>query len=238
MTAIQDASLSRKFALLALPLLAACQILAWSAQSQNPKELSETAQPTPEASQPDSAKSKSEQAQQYYDQGLNYKRLGWTEKARAALNMAIEADPDGVGKRASIYLKAYIPSHPVEQEFINLNILGYHQMNSNDQDNAIETFKLCIARAPEFEWPYGNLSSVYTEQGKIKEAIEVANKILAKNPNYINGWLHLTRANIAAKDAKSARESLAKAAAIDATNEFIPELKAKIVLLEIDSQQK
>lgn len=238
MIAIQNVSLSRKFGLLALPLLAACQMFAWNAQSKDIKELSEAALPTPEASQPDAAKSNSEQAQQYYDQGLKYKRLGWTEKARAALNMAIEADPDGVGKRASIYLKAYIPSHPVEQEFINLNILGYHQMHSNDQDNAIETFKLCIARAPEFEWPYGNLSSIYTEQGKIKEAIEVANKVLAINPNYINGWLHLTRANIAAKDAKAARESLAKAAAIDATNEFIPELKEKIDLLEIDALQK
>lgn len=231
MITVQYASFPRKYALVALPIIAACQMFAWSAQSKHLEQSTAT----PKAN---ATISKSDQALSDYDLGINYKSLGWTEKARAALIRAIEADPDGVGKRASTYLKAYIPMRPVEQEFIDLNIRGYNQMYSNDQDNAIETFKLCIARAPEFEWPYGNLSAIYTEHGKIQEAKEIANKILAINPNYMNGWLHLTRANIAAKDTNAARESLAKATAIDESNEFIPELKAKIDALQIDLQQK
>lgn len=151
----------------------------------------------------------------YLKLGRKYKASGWTEEAREALKKAIELDQGEIGMQAKTYLDAYIPRHTVGKEAERQNILGYNKMAQGDTEGAIKIFKECIEQYPKFEWPYGNLGSIYTEQGKISEAKEVLNKALEINPNYVNGWLHLAEARLKEKDIEGAREALNKAAAID-----------------------
>ncbi len=168
-------------------------------------------------------------AAQYYQLGVKYKRAGRTEPARDSLNRAIKLDPQGVdGKRAAIYLHAYLPQYTVPQEAVQMNISGFNQAAIGHNEQARQTFESCIKQFPKFEWPYGNLAALYISQGKLDEAKELLNKILEVNPQYVNGWIHLAEANIASKDFERAAECLNTAAAIDQDNEAVKALKTKI----------
>lgn len=164
-------------------------------------------------------------AQDYLELGKKYKASGWTEEARGALNQAIKLDKGETGKQAQIFLSAYIPRHPVTKAAERKNIMGYNRMAHGDTAGAIKLFKECIKDYPNFEWPYGNLGSLYTDQGNLAEAKEVLSKALELNPDYVNGWLHLAAARLKDKDIAGARNALDRAAAIDPESTVV---KAKI----------
>lgn len=144
-------------------------------------------------------------AAQYFELAKQYKAAGWPEQAREALTRSIKADPQGIGKKAQIYLRAYIPRLPVPDVAAQKNITGYNQMARGDRAGAIRTFEECILQFPDFEWPYGNLGFIYTQQGRTKEARDVLQKALAINPSYVNGWLHMAQAKLKDGDVKGAR---------------------------------
>jgi tetratricopeptide (TPR) repeat protein len=175
-------------------------------------------------------------AAQYYQLGVKYKGAGWTEQARDSLNRAIKLEPQGVdGKRATIFLHAYLPRYAVQQEAVQMNIIGFNQAAGGHNEQAIQTYERCIKQFPKFEWPYGNLAALHVSQGKLDEAKELLSKILEVNPQYVNGWIHLAEANIAGKDFKRATECLNSAAAIDPDNAAVKALKTKI---EFENQTK
>ncbi len=153
-------------------------------------------------------------AEKYYELGKRYKIAGWTEQGRKSLRMAMELSPDGVGKKAESYLNAYLPVNEVSQEAITKNIMGVNLIMVY-KDGAINTFNELIRDYPGFEWPYGNLGSVYVKDGKIAEGKALLKKALEINPHYVNAWLHLAEANLRDKDEAAARECVAKALAQD-----------------------
>jgi tetratricopeptide (TPR) repeat protein len=157
-------------------------------------------------------------AAQYLDLGKEYKASGWTEQARDALNRSIKADPEGIGKKAETYLRAYLPRYPVPAVAVQKNIAGFNQLARGDQEGAIRTFQECILQFPDFEWPYGNLGSVYVQQGRTKEARDILEKALAINPSYVNGWLHLAEAKLKDGDLKGAHEAARMAQQADPDN--------------------
>jgi predicted Zn-dependent protease len=152
---------------------------------------------------------------EYYDMAQAYKRSGWTEQARDALNRSIKGDPGGVGRQARVYLDCYIPRYPVVPEAVQLNIAGYNQMAGGDFKAAEATFKDCIRRYPKFEWPYGNLGMVYTQLGQLKEARQVLQKALDINPSYVNGWVHLAEACLKDNDKAGAKSAVSQALRCD-----------------------
>lgn len=149
-------------------------------------------------------------AEKYYELGKRYKLAGWTEQGRKSLKLAMELSPDGVGKKAEAYLNAYLPVNEVPPEAIKKNIMGANQIIFS-KDGAIKTFNELIAEYPNFEWPYGNLGSLYVKQGKVAEGKAVLRKALEINPHYVNAWIHLAEANLRDKDPAAARECVAKA---------------------------
>ena len=164
-------------------------------------------------------------AAQYLDLGKQYKAAGWPEQARDALTRSIKADPEGVGKKAAIYLRAYIPRYRVPDVAVQMNVRGYNQLARGDRAGAVRTFQDCIAQFPDFEWPYGNLGSVYVEQGRIQEAKDVLQKALTINASYVNGWLHLATARLKDGDLNGAHEAARMAQQIDPDNPL-----AKLIL--------
>ena len=134
------------------------------------------------------------EAADYFELGLKYKEVGWTEQARDALTLAIELDSDGeYGKKAQRFLRSKIPRHPVPLKAEQLNIEGYNQMFMKDEGEAQKTFEALIRDYPDFEWPYGNLGSLLIRQGDLSRAESLLQHALQINQHYINGWLHLTR---------------------------------------------
>ena len=134
-------------------------------------------------------------AGEYYELGLKYKEIGWTEQARDSLAMAIEIDPDGEsGKLAASYLRTKIPRHPVPLVAEQTNIHGFNQFCSGDEAGARDTFEALIAEYPDFEWPYGNLGCLFIQLGDVGKAKKILRKALDINPHYVNAWLHMSRA--------------------------------------------
>ncbi len=134
-------------------------------------------------------------AAEYYELGLKYKEIGWTEQARDALAMAIETDPHGEsGQLAASYLRTKIPRHPVPLVAEQTNIHGFNQFCSGDESGARETFEALIAEYPDFEWPYGNLGCLFIQLGEVGKAKKILRKALDINPYYVNAWLHMSRA--------------------------------------------
>ena len=167
-------------------------------------------------------------AAEYLEMGKLYKKGGWTEQARDALNRSIKADPGGVGKEARVYLECYIPRYPVSPEAVQLNIAGYNQMVQNDLVGAEKTFLECNRKYPKFEWPYGNLGLVYTQQGKLKEARRALQKSLSLNPSYVNGWLHLAEVCQQGSDSAGAREAVNKVLQLDPSNSSARRLQSQL----------
>ncbi|MFA6209647.1 MAG: tetratricopeptide repeat protein [Candidatus Obscuribacterales bacterium] len=163
---------------------------------------------------------------EYYKMGVNYKLVGWPQQAREALSRAVKADPNGkAGKNASVYLTAYLPLKSQPQVAIDQNIMAFNQMVSGKDSEAIVAFNECIAKYPDFEWPYGNLASIYTKVGRFKEAQDTVQKSLNFNPNYLNGWLHLARAFSGDGDKVAAMRCVKRALEIDPNSDDAKQLE-------------
>lgn len=155
-------------------------------------------------------------AEEYYELGLKYKEVGWTEQARDALAFAIEADPDGdAGNKARRFLRTKIPRFPVPLVAEQANIKGFNQLFNGEQESARETFESLIAEYPDFEWPYGNLGSLLIQQGEVEHATQILRRALEINPEYVNAWLHLARAEALQGDFVSAYSCLDRVTKID-----------------------
>lgn len=176
-------------------------------------------------------------AQEYYDLGVKYKSVGWTEQARDSLQLAMELDPEGAsGRAAALFLAARIPRHPVPLVAEQLNVEGFNRMQRGELDVARELFSNLIAEYPDFEWPYGNLGSVHIQQGDLGAAQIILRKAVEINPKYVNGWLHLARASALDADFDAARECLAQAANADPGDNSVDNLRELID--EVESWDK
>ncbi|MCC6979929.1 MAG: tetratricopeptide repeat protein [Candidatus Melainabacteria bacterium] len=165
-------------------------------------------------------------AAEYYELGLKYKEIGWTEQARDALAFAIEIEPDGdSGKLAASYLRTKIPRHPVPLVAEQSNIHGFNQFCSGDEAGAQETFEALIAEYPDFEWPYGNLGCLFIQLGEVTKAKKILRKAIEINPHYVNAWLHMARAEALDENYEEAYGCLSRVEEIDSDETSISGIK-------------
>ncbi len=158
-------------------------------------------------------------AAEYYDLGIKYKSMGWTEQARDALVFAQELEPESeIAITAGRFLKTKLPRFPVPLLAEQRNIEGFNQMALGDCEGAKETFKALIREFPDFEWPYGNLSVLYLQENLTKEARDLLSRALEINPDYVNGWLHLAAAKGMDLDFNGAKECVRRALEADPTD--------------------
>lgn len=181
-------------------------------------------------------------AERYLTLGQEYIKIGWTEQARDALQLAVEgvarnsessnsdadstldidinSETDGaesqkIAELATRLLRSKIPRFPVPLYAEQRNIEGWNLISSGENTKAKEIFEELIAEYPDFEWPYGNLSVLLLQAGEIDKAIELLEKALSVNPNYVQGWLHMATARGLQLNFAAARKCVKEALAID-----------------------
>lgn len=165
-------------------------------------------------------------AAEYYELGLKYKEIGWTEQARDALAFAIELEPEGEsGKLAASYLRTKIPRHPVPLVAEQTNIHGFNQFCSGDEAGAQETFEALIAEYPDFEWPYGNLGCLFIQLGEVGKAKKILRRAIEINPHYVNAWLHMARAEALDENYDESYRCLSRVEEIDSDETSISGIK-------------
>ncbi|MBY0548344.1 MAG: protein kinase [Candidatus Obscuribacterales bacterium] len=154
------------------------------------------------------------QARNFYEQGVEYKARGWTEKSRESLLRAIELDKGTIGFKALSFLRAKLPAHVQSLDAEQANILAYNLRYSGRKLEAEKEWKKCIARYPNFEWPYSNLAGYYLDEGRPADALPLLEKALEINSYYTNGLsnmsetqLQLGHKDLAIKYMKLAAES-------------------------------
>lgn len=160
-------------------------------------------------------------AQKYYELGIQYKQMGWTEQARDALTRAIAAEPDNeYAVKAKRYLMTKLPRQPVSRQAEERNIQGFNQMFGGDIKAAKQTFEELIAEYPNFEWPYSNLASIYLQEKRPEQAKILLDKALQINPSYVNALRHLGEVHKLLGNLELAAECTKKIADLDADDEL------------------
>lgn len=158
-------------------------------------------------------------AAEYYKLGVQYKSMGWTEQARDALTLATEIDGEGdIARSARRFLRTKLPRFPVPLLAEQKNIEGFNQMATGNAEAAKQTFKELIRDFPDFEWPYGNLSVLFLQEGATDEARNLLVRALEINPDYVNGWLHMAAAKGMDMDFDGARDCVKRALDADPTD--------------------
>ncbi|GEM_PF-4190216 len=167
-------------------------------------------------------------AEDYYELAKDYKTKGLTEDSRKCLNNAYQLDPKGIGKRAMIYLRAYLPRYPATDEAVALNVRGFNAIAAGQLPEAEKTFKLCVKKHPNFDWGWSNLGYVYLEEGRVAEAKTCLNQALKINPNLLNGWLHLARAYKMERNRNLVRTCIERAESIDPENRTVAAMRSEL----------
>jgi tetratricopeptide (TPR) repeat protein len=173
-------------------------------------------------------------AQEYLDIGKKYKSLGWCEQARDALLKAEEVATDNeTAREAKRFRITRIPKQPVPHHAVQKNIEGFNQLTRGDVQRARITFEALARDYPEFEWPKGNLGSVYSQLGDLDKAETVLSEVVDYNSNYLNGWLHFARLKAAKLELPEAQRYLDKALRLDPEDEPAKALKQIIDFLSL-----
>ena len=88
-------------------------------------------------------------AREYYEKGVQFKSMGWSELARQCLQRAIVMDRDGpTGAMSRRFLATRIPRYPVPAQAEQKNIEGYNQIGNGNNDAAKATFAALIHDFP------------------------------------------------------------------------------------------
>jgi Flp pilus assembly protein TadD len=87
--------------------------------------------------------------------------------------------------RAYEYLQKALKARPTYPEA--LNNLGVLYLVTERAEQAVETFKKCIAVAPAFDQAYLNLARVYALQGARDKARAVLLELLKTHPGHRQG---------------------------------------------------
>ncbi len=92
---------------------------------------------------------------------------------------------------ARAFLQCKIPKCQVSQEVRSKFNAAMVDISNNEQGAARQLLHQCIKLAPDFEWSYRHLSTIYRASGDVENAEVVARKCVAVNPDYARGWAEL-----------------------------------------------
>jgi tetratricopeptide (TPR) repeat protein len=128
----------------------------------------------------------------WFDLGVRYKDMGWTEASRILMHCSNWSNPwSPDGKRAVAYSRVRLPRNNISQAAQAKNIDAYNLDEQGRSAEAAAMFQALIKSDPNFEWPYNNLSTIYEAEGKLDEARALCQKALQINPDYANAHINL-----------------------------------------------
>jgi tetratricopeptide (TPR) repeat protein len=156
----------------------------------------------------------------YLQLAQEYIKLGWTEQARDALQLAIDsAAQNEEGKKtadsAVKLLRSKLPRFPVPLYAEQRNIEGWNLLSAGKTAEAKQIFEELIDEYPDFEWPYGNLSVLLLQSSETGKAIDLLKTALSVNKFYVQGWLHMATARGLELNFDAARKCVDEALTID-----------------------
>jgi tetratricopeptide (TPR) repeat protein len=122
-------------------------------------------------------------AAEYYELGVDYEIIGKLELSRAALNLAIEKEPDSaLAGKAQDYIRTHLPLAPVAPE-IEQRYQKAAALVMNDRQVAQEEFEKLAMEVPDFEFPALMLATLAMQENNAARAERLLRRVLKCNPH-------------------------------------------------------
>ncbi len=161
-------------------------------------------------------------AAQYWVLGTQMLDMGWPDAARKALQLVISQKPSSsLARKARRTIATELPLIDPPLEALELNNRAWNlcHLGHTAEDQAL--LEECIKEYPGFEWPYQNLSTLYSELGLTSDAESTTRALLEKNPKDVTSWCNLASFQIQQGHKQAALKSYKVAHSLDPENERV-----------------
>jgi serine/threonine protein kinase/tetratricopeptide (TPR) repeat protein len=117
------------------------------------------------------------------------------------------------GRASEYYTKAFrLREHASEREKLNI-AADYYANVTGELDKAVQTYQETIESYPRSAGAYGNLGSVYAEQGQYEKAAETTRQSLRLRPDWVASYEAIANYTLALQRFDEARQSIHEAQA-------------------------
>ena len=161
-------------------------------------------------------------ADQYWVLGTQMLDMGWPDAARKAMQLVISQKPrSALARKARRTIATELPLSDPPTEALELNNKAWNlgQLGHNAEAQAL--LEECIKEYPGFEWPYQNLSTLYSQLGLTSDAEATTRTLLEKNPRDVASWCNLASFQIQQGHNQAALKSYKVAHSLDPENERV-----------------
>jgi eukaryotic-like serine/threonine-protein kinase len=118
-----------------------------------------------------------------------------------------------IGRASEYFTKAFqLREHASEQEKLAITA-NYYQNVTGEQDKAVQTYQEEIENYPQRAAAYGNLGTVYTEQGRYEKAAEITRQAVRLAPDNVASYDNLANYALAVQRFDEARQIIREAQA-------------------------
>lgn len=161
-------------------------------------------------------------AEQYWILGTQMLDMGWPDAARKALQKVIAQKPNsGLARKAKRTIATELPLTDPPARALELNNQAWNLCHLGRNAEAQTLLEECIKEYPGFEWPYQNLSAIYSELGLTSDAESTTRTLLEKNPKDVASWCNLASFQIQQGHNQAAQKSYKVAHNLDPENERV-----------------
>jgi serine/threonine protein kinase/tetratricopeptide (TPR) repeat protein len=118
-----------------------------------------------------------------------------------------------IGRASEYYTKAFqLREHASEQEKLAITA-NYYQSVTGERDKAVQTYQEEIENYPQRAAAYGNLGTVYSEQGRYEKAAEITSQAVRLAPDNVASYDNLANYALAVQRFDEARQIIREAQA-------------------------
>lgn len=168
----------------------------------------------------------------YLGLGKRYLALFWPEQARDALAQVLELVSSGPEREAAEkLLLTKVPLHPVPYLAVKRFIDARRLSSLGRGREAREAFRLLVEDYPEFEWALEQYAIQRIQDGEVEEALDLLEKIVSSNPDYVSAYLHKARAHAIKGDVFESQTALDRATRLDPAWEEISILRQTVAMM-------
>ncbi len=140
-----------------------------------------------------------------------------------------------VGRAREYYAKAFqLREHTSQREKLAI-LAAYYSVGTGEREKAAQTYQQEIESYPRVDSAYGNLGSVYAEQGWYEKALEVTKEAARLSPDTVSWHENIANNDLALQRFDEARQALNEAQARKLDDYILHNALYGVAFLDADS---
>jgi tetratricopeptide (TPR) repeat protein len=140
-----------------------------------------------------------------------------------------------LGRASEYFTKAFqLREHASEREKLRI-AAGYYSFVTGELDKSAQTYQESIESYPRSFGAYGNLGTVYSQQGQYEKAAEITRQAVRLEPDDLSNYINLTNYALALQRFDEARQSIHEVQARNGDNYVLRNAIYALAFLGADS---